>query len=77
MLSVAQAEGSREVLGHVGDGSNGGENSLVNRLLVGRLGLGERLLLGLVALEELSLGSVARGRLVLGEVGIVDLCVDL
>lgn len=77
MLSLGKTEGGSEVLGEVGDLSDGGKDLLVEGLLVGGLGLGESLLLGLVALEELGLGAVAGSRLLLGEVSVVELGVNL
>jgi len=57
---------------------DGLDDGLVGLPLVGSLGLGERLLgLGLAVLEELGLcgrGGLGGG---LGEVGIVDLLIDL
>ena len=77
VLALGQAERGREVLGQVRDLVDGGQDLLVDLLLVGGLGLGERLLLLLAVLEELALGALARRSLLLGEVGVVKLAVEL
>lgn len=81
VLSLRQTERRREVFVEVGGSGDGGEDGLVDGLLVGSLRFGERLLLGGgvggSGLEEFSLSSVAGAGLVLGEVSVVEFGVDL
>lgn len=77
-LSLGQAPTRLEVLAERLGLLHGSDNGSINRLLVSRLRLGERLLLlGLALREELLL---CRARLLLGglsEVSVVDLLIDL
>ncbi|KAI3483320.1 hypothetical protein L1887_53811 [Cichorium endivia] len=76
LLTLGEGEGGGKVLGHGGASLlDGGDDGLVERLLVGDLGLGVSLLVGGVG-EEGGLG-LGLGGLVLLEVGVVDLVVDL
>ena len=77
-LALRQAPARPEVLVEVFRLLDGGDDCGVDRLLVSSLGLGEGLLrLGLALSEELLLrrGLALRGGL--GEVGVVDLLIDL
>lgn len=76
-LALGETPGRLEVFCEVLSLLDGLDDGLVDLLLVGGLGCREGLLLGLAVLEELSLcglGLLGGG---LGEVGIVDLLVNL
>ena len=77
-LALREAEGRLDVLLKVLGLLDGSDDSTIDRLLVSRLGLGERsLLLGLALREELLLcgaGALGRG---LSEVCVVDFLVNL
>ena len=78
ILALRQTEGGLQIFGQVLLLLDGGNDSLVDSLLVSSFRLGERvLLLGLAVSEELFLrrGTSLDGGL--NEVGIVDLFVNL
>lgn len=74
-LAVGEAKGGAEVLGEVGRLGDSGEDTLVERLLVGGLVGREDLLLAVLEEGRLGAGAVVGGRL--GKVGIVELGVNL
>ena len=77
-LALGEAEGGGEVLGQVLRLLDGGEDGLVDLLLVRRARLGQGFpLLGLAVGEELLLGRDLALLRVLRKVGVVDLLVDL
>ena len=77
-LALREAEGRLDVLLKVLGLLDGSDDSTINRLLVSRLGLGERsLLLGLALREELLFSRSRSFGLGLGEVSVVELLVDL
>jgi hypothetical protein len=77
-LALRQPPARLEVLGEVLRLRNGGDDGLVDLLLVRRLRLGERLLcLGLAVREELLLGRAGGLLRRLGEVGVGELLVSL
>lgn len=75
-LALLEAEGGGKILAEMGNVGNGSEESLVDVLLVGSLGLREDLLL-LLTLKELFFGTLLVADSLLGEVIIVELFVDL
>ena len=78
VLALREAPACPEVLGEVLGLLDRGNDGRVNSLLVGSLGLGERLLgLGLALSEELLLRRALALGGSLGEVSVVDLLVDL
>ena len=77
-LSLGQAPTRLEVLAEGLGLLHGSNNGGINRLLVSRLRLGERLLLlGLALREELLFSRSRSLGLGLGEVSVVELLVDL
>lgn len=77
-LALGEAEGGREVLGEVVRLLHGGDDGLVDLLLVRRARLGEGFpVLGLAVGEELLLGRLAALLPVCGEVCVRELVVEL
>jgi hypothetical protein len=75
-LTLLEAEGGGKILAEVGNLGDGFKESLVNVLLVVGLGLGVDLLL-LLTLKEFLFRTLLVADSLLGEVGIVELLVNL